>query len=89
MFVLTSDVTSQLTCVLRLDGDDALPLGSEALGGPGLDLELVGDVLSEVLDRQASLGAVAAHLEGAQVTWREQEARRRCLTTQMGMEVGV
>lgn len=80
---ITCGVTSQLTSILGLDGDDPLPLGTEALRRPGLDLELVRDVLSQVRDHQAGLCAVAAHLEGAPVTWGRQEVRRRSLTQQM------
>lgn len=59
----------RLTSVLRLDGDDPLPLGAEAPRGLSLHFKLVGNVLGQVWDGQAGLGAVAAHLEGARVSW--------------------
>ena len=62
-----------LTSILRFDGDDTLPLWTEALCGSSLNFELVGNVLSQVGDSVAGLSAVAAHLEGTCVTWRKQE----------------
>lgn len=53
----------QLTSVLRLDGDDALPLWTEALRGPSLDFKFVGNILAQVWDGQAGLRTVAVHLE--------------------------
>lgn len=62
-----------LTSILRLNGDDALPLRTEALRGPSLYFKLVGNVLSQVGDSQTGLGTVAVHLEGAHVSCRSQK----------------
>lgn len=59
-----------LTSVLRLDGDDALPLWTEALRGPSLNFELIGNVLRQVWDGQTGLSTVSVHLEGAHVAWK-------------------
>lgn len=64
---------SDLTSILRLNGDDALPLWTEALCGSSLNFKLVGNILSQIWDGQTGLSTVSVHLEGAHVTWRKQE----------------
>lgn len=54
----------QPTSILRLDGDDALTLWPEALGCPGLHLELVRNVLTEARYGQPALKVVSIHPEG-------------------------
>lgn len=57
-----------LTSVLRLNGNDPLPLRTKALGSPGLDLEFVRDILEQVWDGQTRLCTVAIHLEGPHIS---------------------
>lgn len=59
-----------LTSILRLNGDDALPLRTEALRGSSLNFELVGDVLSQVWDGKTGFSGVPIHLKGPYVSWR-------------------
>lgn len=61
-------IHSGLTSILRLDGNDPLPLRTKALGGPGLDFELVGDILDQVWDGQTRLRTIAMHLEGPHIS---------------------
>lgn len=55
--------------MLGLDSDDTLTLWPEALGGLGLYLELVGNVLAEAWHCQPALGAVAIHQERGGWLW--------------------
>lgn len=57
-----------LTSILRLNGNDPLPLRTKALGSPGLDLELIGDIFDQVWDDQTHLCTVAIHLEGLHIS---------------------
>lgn len=74
---MTASVGFIFTSILRLYGDDTLPLRTEALCGSSLDFKLVGNVLSQVRDGQTGLGTVAVHLEGAHISWRKQETEVR------------
>lgn len=67
---------TELTCILRLDGNDALPLGTKALGSPGLDLELVGHILDQVWDGQTRLCTVTIHLEGLHVSLKRSKNKK-------------
>lgn len=58
----------QLTSILRLNGNDPLPLWTEALCSFGLDLKLVGDILNQVWDGQTRLCTVAIYLEGPNIS---------------------
>lgn len=86
LFVHTNSSVGRihLTSILRLDGDDALPLGAEALRGSSLDFKLVGNILGQVWDGQTGLGAVAIHLEGTHVSWRKDKKQVRKYNTFTG-----
>lgn len=60
-----------LTSILGLNGDDTLTLWPEALGGLGLHLELVGNVLAEAWHHQPALRAVTIHQERGGWLWVE------------------
>lgn len=64
-----------LTSILRLDGDDALPLRTKTLCGSSLNFKLVGNILSQVWDSQTGLSTVAVHLEGTHITWRKHKRK--------------
>lgn len=78
-FIVIKSVVSRihLTSILRLNGDDSLPLGTEALRGSSLNFKLVGNVLGQVWDGQTGLSTVAVHLEGTHVSWRKQQTEVR------------
>lgn len=66
-------LSHDLTCILRLDCDDTLPLRTEALRGSSLNLELIRNVLSQVGNSQTGLRAIAIYLERALNTWGKQQ----------------